>query len=174
MALPLGEINTKSLKTKGGRREMISQEERAKSRIFLVSLILKSLTANKRIERIRATIKLVIRFVIKGGKWICLINEKNHLLGKRRIMANDKRQMYLKVPFNFPLKPAFAFEIIIIHRARRDNNHCPHNWICPRPVHLGHIFEIHSIDTDDESEGHKYRAYNGVDFHNFVEANAHA
>jgi hypothetical protein len=103
-AFPLGESRTKSLKTIGGRREIMSQEEREQIRTFLFSVIFKSLTANERIERMEAAIKLDIIFVIKRGKWICLSEEKSHLLGKRRIMANDKNKMYFVAPLNFPLK----------------------------------------------------------------------
>ena len=51
-----------------------------------------------------AAIKLDIIFVIKRGKWICLSEEKSHLLRKTRIMANDKNKMYFVAPLNFPLK----------------------------------------------------------------------
>ena len=69
-AFPLGESRTKSLKTIGGRREMMSQEERALSKTFLLSVILERQITSERIARMEATAKLFIIFVIKGGKRI--------------------------------------------------------------------------------------------------------
>jgi hypothetical protein len=70
MALPLGESRTKSLKTKGGKMEIMSQEESALSRIFLLSVILERQITSERMARMEATAKLFIIYVIKGGKRI--------------------------------------------------------------------------------------------------------
>ena len=104
MVLPLGETKTKSLNTKGGKMEMMSQEESAPSKTFLISVILERQIRRERIARMEATPKLFIIFVIKGGKWISRIKEKRNLLRKRRIMANDKSPRYFKAFFNLLFK----------------------------------------------------------------------